>query len=78
MKSRMATMALAGAIILVISFNNLLAPFNNILDVFCWLTYFLVVTVIVLWPRTGKDGRDDGGRGNWADRIEFDSSKRTG
>lgn len=75
MKTRLAA-ALAWTLILFVTFTNMLQPFNNVLDVLCWMGYLLVVAVIILWPKTGKDTRAERAavRGTWADRIDFDKT----
>lgn len=78
MKTRLAA-ALAWTLILFVTFTNMLQPFNNVLDVLCWMGYLLVVAVIILWPKTGKDTRAERAavRGTWADRIDFDDNGGT-
>lgn len=76
MKSRRTTAALAWALILFVTFSNMLRPFNNVLDVFCWMGYLTIVALIILWPKTGKDTRAERAavRGNWSERIEFEDA----
>lgn len=74
MKSRSSTIAIALAFTLVIFFTNAVRPFNNVLDVFCWLGYLLVLTTLLIWPRTGKYNQQERRpRSNWADKVRFDS-----
>ena len=78
MKSRMSTIALAWGVMLFVSFNNMLRPFNSILDVFVWMGYLLIIAVILLWPKTGKNNRiEEEARGNWAARVDFDAHRNT-
>lgn len=80
MKSRQTILALTCGLALIISFTNMIRPFNNVLDSFLWLGYLLVMVLIVLWPKTGKDTRAERAavRGNWADRIDFERSGGSG
>ncbi len=76
MKSRMSTVALAWGVMLFVSFNNMLRPFNSILDVFVWMGYLMIIAVILLWPKTGKNARiEEEARRNWAARIDFDAHR---
>lgn len=73
MKSRMSTIALAWGVMIFLTFNNLIRPFDNIFDVFCWLSYLLIIALIVMWPKTGKDRRGEVIANTWSDRIDFDA-----
>lgn len=79
MKTRLAAV-LAWTLILFVTFTNMLQPFNNVLDVFCWMGYLTVVALIILWPKTGKDTRGERAAvlGTWADRIDFEKSGDAG
>lgn len=79
MKTRLAA-TLAWTLILFVTFTNMLQPFNNVLDVLCWMGYLLIVAVIILWPKSGKDNRAERAaiRGTWADKIDFDKMGDTG
>jgi hypothetical protein len=68
----MTTVALAWGIMLFVSMNNLLRPFDNFMDVFVWLLYLLVLSLVVLWPKSGKDSRaEHAHHANWAERVDF-------
>jgi hypothetical protein len=66
------------AAMLLLSQTNAIRPFNNSLDVLCWLGYVLVMALIILWPHSGKDERQRKGKRSpaWADGIDFDSMGR--
>ena len=77
MTGQTKTVAIGLGIMLLLNHGNALRPFNNSLDILCWLGYFLIVTVVVLWPKTGKDEWDrKKGNAVWADGIDFDSMDR--
>ena len=78
MTSQMRTLMLGLGIMLMIAHNDFVRPFNNFLDVFCWIGYLLVAMVVVLWPVTGKDerARKKSGSPRWASRIDFEAMGR--
>lgn len=74
MTSQTRTLALGLGILLMLSYADAMRPFNNALDVLCWLAYVLAMAIVVLWPKTGKDERKSAADGApvWAQRIDFD------
>lgn len=78
MTTQTRTLTIGLGILLMMSHANAIRPFNNVLDVFCWLGYILAIATIVLWPKTGKDesAKPNDKSPVWAEKIDFDRMGR--
>ena len=64
-------------LILTVAYPSLQAEDASALDLFVWLGVMLAVSVLALWPSTGRDQRAELKleRRGWADRIEFEPAQ---
>ncbi|MFM1815097.1 MAG: hypothetical protein RLZ98_1792 [Pseudomonadota bacterium] len=75
-QTRVLTLGLG--MMMVLSQSHGIRPFNNSLDVLCWLGYILVIALILMWPRTGKDERVKKAEPKWASAIDFETVGKDG
>lgn len=75
MTTQTRNLVLGLGVMLLIGYSDAIRPFNNFLDVFCWMGYLTVMLTVILWPKTGKDERVQKGDAppRWANKIDFDT-----
>ena len=76
MPLRFKITSVAFGLMLLLTYNQMLRPFDNILDVLLGLACLLVLSAVSLWPNRSRVDRVDRAMASsvWADRINFEPS----
>lgn len=74
MPLRFKITSVAFGMMLLLTYNQLYRPFDNILDVLLGLACLLVLSAVTLWPNPSRVDRVDRAmaKSAWADRITFE------
>ncbi|MEL6299460.1 MAG: hypothetical protein AAFQ45_12895 [Pseudomonadota bacterium] len=52
MNIRLLIVSLAWTVMLMVTFANVMRPFTGMVDLALWVAYLVVLTGIILWPRS--------------------------
>lgn len=80
MPMRFKITSVAFAMMLLLTYNQVFRPFDNVLDVFLGLACLLILSAVTLWPNPSRVDRVDRAMANsaWADRIKFEGREADG
>ncbi|MEM1307483.1 MAG: hypothetical protein AAGG99_08155 [Pseudomonadota bacterium] len=66
MSIRLLIVSMAWAIMMVITYINVTKPFAGVADNALWFAYLIVLTGIILWPRSRQGDRVEATDDGWS------------
>lgn len=66
MPIRLLIVSLAWALMLMVTYLNVVDPFEGGFNVVVWFAYLIVLTAIILWPRSARGERIEAAEAGWS------------